>query len=326
MNFYEGKNVLVTGAGGFIGSHMVDALIEKKANVYALLKDKESPTSNIDHVKDKINILYSNMGSIEECLRITENIDIVLNLAAKVGGIQYNKKHHGTIITENLVPFLNLLDASRIRKVERFLTMSSACVYPKNSQIPLIEEEGLQREPEEAHKGYGWAKRMKEIASMHYQEESGIKIAIVRLSNVYGPRCNFDPESSNVIPGIIRRMHEGETPFTVWGGGQQTRSFMYVTDACKSLLELTAKKADANPINLGSNNEITIIDLIKTIAIILNKENLEYIVDESKPKGLLRSVADISRAKMIIDYSHMTPLEEGLKRTVDYYLSNIAKK
>ena len=108
MNFYEGKNVLVTGAGGFIGSHMVDALIEKKANVYALLKDKESPTSNIDHVKDKINILYSNMGSIEECLRITENIDIVLNLAAKVGGIQYNKKHHGTIITENLVPFLNL--------------------------------------------------------------------------------------------------------------------------------------------------------------------------------------------------------------------------
>lgn len=324
MNFYENKNVLVTGAGGFIGSHLVDELIEKKVNVYALIKDIDSPTKNIDHIKNKINILYSDMGSIEECLRITKNIDIVMNLAAKFGGIHYNTKRPGSLLTANIIPFSNILEASRINNVGRFLTVSSACVYPKECTIPIHESEAFNGLPEEENKGYGWAKRFQEIASINYHQEYGMKIAITRLYNVYGPRSNFDPQFSNVIPGLIKRMDENENPFMIWGGGQQTRSFMYVKDVCKAFLEITEKKSDADPINLGSDEEVKIIDLIKYIADIMNKKP-EYKIDQNKPTGHMRRIADVSKAKTTIDYSKMMPLKTGLEKTIEWYIKSVER-
>ena len=317
MNFWQGKNVLVTGGAGFIGSHLVELLIGEGAKVTVPVKDL-SKTNFLEKVKEEIEIKKADLMKYENCIELTKGKDIVMNLAAKVGGIEYNIAHPGSIFKNNLLMFMNVLEASRINKVDTFMTTSSACVYPRFCTIPTPEEEGFKGTPEPTNEGYGWAKRMEEFLTESYAREYGMKIAIARPYNAYGPRDNFDPKSSHVIPALIKRVLDGENPFVVWGSGNQSRSFLYVTDFARGLMLTVEKGVGKGAINIGTNEETKIKYVVDKIMKLTGK-NPEVIYDTTKPEGQPRRNCDNRLAKEILGFEAQVSLEQGLKEAIEWY-------
>lgn len=320
LQFWNGKNVLVTGGAGLIGSHVVEMLLENGANVRVVDNLENGSLENLKSCKEKIEFIKGDLSKQEVCERLSKGEDVVLNLAAKVGGIKFNKEHPGTMFTSNILISTQMLDAACKNDVERYLCVSSACVYPRYCMIPTPESEGFKDIPEPTNIGYGWAKRMAEVQAQCYAEEYGMKIAIVRPYNTYGPRDHFDPEKSHVIPALIRRVFDGENPIMVWGDGEQTRAFIYVTDLARGMLLATEKYPKPDPINLGTNEEIKIKDLIN--AIIESSGTIprpKVIFDVDKPAGQPRRNSDNTKAKKLIGFEAEVPLREGLKRTIDWY-------
>jgi GDP-L-fucose synthase len=248
-----------------------------------------------------------------------EGQQIVLHLAAKVGGIEYNLHHPGSIFVQNMGVFMSVLEAARQAGVERFLATSSACVYPRHCTIPTPEEEGFRDRPEPTNEGYGWAKRMEEFLGGAYSCEYGMCVRIARPYNAYGPRDNFHPASSHVIPALIRRVLAGENPLTVWGDGSATRSFLYVTDFARGLMAVVEKSPQVSAINIGAAEEITIRGLSSTIARLAGK-NIELVFDASKPGGQPRRHCDTTLAERVLGFRAQVSLEEGLHRTIAWYI------
>jgi dTDP-4-amino-4,6-dideoxygalactose transaminase/nucleoside-diphosphate-sugar epimerase len=321
-NFWKGKKVLVTGAGGFIGSYVSEILVDKGAEVFALLKSEGSNHSFLKNIKHKINIVYGDLKNFERCNELVKNKDIVLQLAAKVGGVGFNSLHPAYLYRENTQGFMNILEASRLENVERFLTVSSACVYPRECTIPTPEEEGFKELPEITNEGYGLAKRMQEKLSMYYAKEYGMKIAIARPYNAYGPRDDFNSETSHVIPALIKRVLDGENPFIIWGSGEQSRAFLYAKDFAEGILEVCEKYPNADPVNIGANEEIKIKDLVKLILEITGK-NPKIKFDTTKPEGQPRRNCDTAKCEKLINWKSKTSLREGLENTINWYLKNL---
>lgn len=321
-NFWKGKKVLVTGAGGFIGSYVSEILVEKGAEVFALLRSEKSNKSFLDELKDKINFHYGDLKNFERCKELVKGKDIVLQLAAKVGGVGFNSKHQAYLYRENTQGFMNLLEAARLENVERFLTVSSACVYPRDCTIPTPEGEGFKDLPEITNEGYGLAKRIQEKLSMYYSKEYGMKIAIARPYNAYGPRDDFNPETSHVIPALIKRVLDGEDPFIVWGSGEQSRAFLYARDFAEGILEVCEKYPNADPINIGTNEEVQIKDVVKLILEITGKTP-QIRFDTTKPEGQPRRNCDTTKCETLIGWNSKTPLREGLEKTINWYLKNL---
>jgi len=321
MNFWKDKNILVTGGAGFIGSHLVEMLVEKGAHV--IVPTRSGKIDFLKGVKDKINVVQADLSNFDACLKLSKDKDIVMNLAASVGGLEFNMKHPGSIFRNNLNIFMNILEASRVNGVKKFLTVSSACVYPRFCTIPTPEDEGFKDKPEPTNEGYGWAKRMEEFLSEAYNKEFGMDILIARPYNAYGPRDNFNPSSSHVIPALIKRVLDGENPLTVWGHGRQSRAFLYVTDFCKGLMYVAEHSKETSAINLGTDNETTIRMLVDIILKSTGKSP-EVIYDESKPVGQPRRNCDVTRAKEL-GFEAEVSLEEGIKKTVEWYLKWIKK-
>jgi GDP-L-fucose synthase len=317
-SFWKDKKVLITGAGGFIGSYVVESLVEKGSQVYAGLRNEKSLKYFLEPVVNSIEIVYGDLNNFEECENLVKNKDVVLNLAAKVGGVDFNRTRSGFLFRENLRPFLNLLEASRRNHVGRFLTVSSACVYPANASVPTPEEEGFKDLPEKTNEGYGMAKRMQELQSLYYHKDYGMEIAIARPYNAYGPRDDFDLKTSHVIPALIKRVFDGENPFRVWGSGQQTRSFLYAKDFAEGLLEVAEKHPYADPINIGNNRETSIEELVRLIFEISGK-NPKIEFDTSKPEGQKRRTCDTSKCEKILGWKAKASLREGLEKTIDWY-------
>lgn len=323
-NFFRNKKIVVTGGAGFIGSHLVEMLVAEGAEVTVPVHNKQSNLNFLDNVKDKIHIVYGDLNDIKNCLAVTKDKDIVMHLAARVGGVEYNMKHSGSIFRENLTIFMNILEASRLNNVKRFLTVSSACVYPRFCTIPTPEEEGFKDTPEQTNEGYGWAKRMEEFLSQAYAKEYGMKIAIARPYNAYGPRDNFDPCSSHVIPALIKRVFDGENPLVVWGSGKQTRAFLYVEDFCRGLLTIIEKYPQADPVNIGANNEVSIQQLIELIVEISGKK-VKIQFDTSKPEGQPRRNCDTKKAEKVLGFKAHVSLKEGLQKTIEWYKQQYLK-
>tara|TARA_Y100000310_G_scaffold344360_1_gene456737 strand:+ start:13861 stop:14841 length:981 start_codon:yes stop_codon:yes gene_type:complete len=318
-NFYEGKRVVVTGGAGFIGSHLVDLLLQAGSDVTVPIKNDNDNPKYLNQSINKIKLIKnSDLMNLETCKKVTNGAEIVMNLAAKVGGIEYNIKHPGSIFRENMQVFSNVLEASRLNNIERFLTVSSACVYPRYCTIPTPEEEGLLGSPEPTNEGYGWAKRMEEFMSVAYHKQYGMKIGIARPYNAYGPRDNFDPESSHVIPALIRRAITGENPFIVWGNGEQSRSFLYARDFAEGLMQVCEKYSQGDPVNIGSSEETKIKDIVKLILEISGKSP-EVIFDETKPTGQPRRCCDTKKCEKKIGFKAKTSLKEGLEETIEWY-------
>ncbi|MFA5778948.1 MAG: NAD-dependent epimerase/dehydratase family protein [Elusimicrobiota bacterium] len=324
MEFYKNKRVLVAGGGGFVGSFLVEKLIKNGAKVFVCGSRPIERQENLGKIIKEIEYRRIELTNKEDTFKLTKNIDYVFALAARVGGVEYNSKHPGSLFYNNVLPNLLLLESSRINNVDRYLCVSTACVYPADAAIPTHEEEGFEKYPEYTNRGYGWSKRVIELQSRFYYEEYGMKIAIVRPFNIYGPRDNFEPEKSHVIPALIKKVMEAKSTIEVWGTGKSTRAFLYAEDAVRGMLLALEKYAVADPVNLGADDEISIADLIKMIVKLSNRKlKIKFLKD--KPEGQPRRSCDITKANKILGFKTKISLEEGLKKTIAWYKENYGK-
>ncbi len=309
----------VAGGAGFIGSFLVEQLLEAGARV-TLGQRRPGAQDFYDAVGDRVRIVECDLEQIGDCRRLVEGQQIVMYLAASVAGIAYNMKHPASIFQDNVRPFLNTIEAARDVETERFLVTSSACVYPRFCTIPTPESEGFVDLPEPTNLGYGVAKRVEELVGGMYAEEFGMSVAIARPYNAYGPRDDFEPETSHVVPALIRRIfQENENPLVVWGSGRQTRSFLYVTDFARGLMEVTERYAEADPVNLGADEETTIGDLVNRL-VAIHGGDIDVQFDESKPEGQPRRACDTTKAAEKVGFRATVSLDDGLQQTVEWFL------
>jgi len=323
-DFWSGKKVLVTGGTGFIGSFVVEKLLALDVKVRVSTRRIKNAERFLSKSLDTIELVEADLEKPEQAVASVKGCDIVMHLAATVGGIEYNIKHPASIFRDNMKAAINVLEACRVLKIKRTLITSSACVYPRHCSIPTPEEEGFKDRPEPTNEGYGWSKRMQEFLGESYAKEFSMEIAIARPYNCYGPRDNFNPESSHVIPALIRRIWKAqENPLKVWGSGRQSRSFLYVDDFADGLILTTEKYAKADAVNIGNDQETTIQELVELLNQIhkeLGGKGFDFVFDTSKPEGQPRRRCDVTKAKEVMGYKAKTPIYEGLKQTVQWYL------
>lgn len=318
-NFWNNKKVLVTGGTGFIGSHLVE-MLQNKGALVTIVSSKDN--RSFLTAANNLSFIKADITKITECEKAVKDQEIIMNVAASVGGIEHNMKHPGTIYKDNVLINTNMLEAAKNANVERYLVVSSACVYKRHCSIPTPETEGYEDWPEPTNDGYGWSKRMAEIQGQLYAREFGMKIAIARPYNAYGPRDNFDPKTSHVIPALIKRVMDGQDSLVVWGSGNQSRSFLYATDFCRGLMEVTEKYAVADPVNIGADEETTIRELVELI-IKHSGKNPQLIFDATKPDGQPRRKCDTTKVFEKTGFKAEMKLDEGIRETIEWYKKNI---
>jgi GDP-L-fucose synthase len=323
--FFRNRRVAVAGGTGFIGSHVVEQLLCLGARPIVLSRRPES-SAFLKNCLHRIELRRCDLESYESTREALKEASVVLSLAAKVAGLEYNSTHAASIFHENMQIFLNVIKAVQELKTDRFLVTSSACVYPRFCSIPTPEEEGSAGEPEPTNSGYGWAKRMQEYLGAQYAREFGLSVAIARPYNAYGPRDNFDLASSHVIPALIRKAFESTDGFLdVWGDGSHSRSFLYVDDFARGLLEVAARYPMAEPLNLGAEEETTIRDLAARIAGLVSEIRGMSIHPRFEPAALTgqpRRCCDASKATRTLGFRAQVALSQGLKRTVEWFAKN----
>jgi GDP-L-fucose synthase len=279
-------------------------------------------TTSLDHlaaVRDAVRIVQADLFDRSAAAAVTEGQEVVLHLAAaKGGGIAHSMQHHGSLFRDNVLGFIQVIDAAREAGVRRTLIVSTACVYPRECTIPIPEEEGTRDAPDPTNAGYGWSKRMEEYMSLAYAQEYGMNLGIARPFNAYGPRDDFFRDYSHVIPNLIRRFLAGD--LTVWGSGRQTRAFLYATDFARGLLAVCSHEDVAGPLNIGPDEEVSIADLAELVRDLLGIATPIHF-DTSRPDGQPRRSCDGRRARELLGYQARVPLRDGLRRTIDWYLA-----
>lgn len=308
--FWEKQRVVVTGGKGFLGSHLVPRLKERGCrNIFIA----DLPEYDLRATPD-ITKLYEQADP-----------GMVIHLAARVGGIGANRKFPGEFFYDNLVMGVHLMELARRCKVDKFVAIGTVCAYPKFTPVPFKEEDLWNGYPEETNAPYGLAKKMLLVQSQSYRQQYGFNSIFLLPVNLYGPGDNFHPEHSHVIPALILKCAEalerGEKEIVVWGTGKASREFQYVEDCAEGILLAAEKYNKSEPVNLGSGTEITIKELVELIAQLTGFTG-EIVWDASKPDGQPRRCLDTSRALEEFGYKARTPLREGLKKTIDWYMSN----
>jgi len=308
MVFWNGKKVLVTGGSGFLGSFVVEKLINDR---------KISPKNIIvPRSKDSDLRIWSN------CVEIVKNIDVIIHIAGDGGGIGYNRKYPGALFYNNIIMNTHLMEAARREGVEKFVGIGTVCSYPKYTQVPFKEEDLWNGYPEETNAPYGLAKKMMLVQSQAYRKQYGFNSIHLLMVNLYGPRDKFDNEQSHVIAALIKKMVDSQSKkrkkIIAWGSGKGTREFLYVEDAAQGIVLATEKYNQPDPINLGASNEISIKELVELIAELSGFDG-EIEWDTTKPDGQPRRCLDTSKAYTDFGFKAKTEIREGLKKTIDWY-------
>ncbi len=316
--FWKNKKVVVTGGAGFIGSHVSELLVENGAFVTILDDFSNANLTNIASIKNSIGVVKGDAMDLAMCKKAFTGQEVLINMVAKVGGIEHNRTHQADMFYDNALLELIPLKAAQLSKITRVLLVSSACVYPHNTSTPTPESEGFLHDPEPTNLGYGWAKRMGEVAGRVFSDQYNMDVAVVRPYNCYGPRDHFEENKSHVIPALIKRIFSGENPVTVWGSGSQTRSFLYVKDFAHGIVLAAEKLPKDTPVNLGSDEEVTMIELIDKIKKISNT-SFKIQLDLSKPDGSPRRVSDNTLSYKLIGFKPSVNLDEGLMHTISWY-------
>jgi GDP-L-fucose synthase len=307
MSFWTDKRVLVTGGGGFLGRHVVAQLREAGAEQITVPRSAEYDLRTESGVRSAL---------------ADARPDIVIHLAAVVGGIGANREHPGAFFYANAMMGLQLIEQSRLAGVQKFVTIGTVCSYPKYTPVRFKEDELWNGYPEETNAPYGLAKKMLLVQSQAYRQEYGFNAVYLIPVNLYGPWDNFDPDSSHVIPALIKKCIEareqGDPFIEVWGTGSASREFIYVEDAARGIVLGAEKLDDAEPVNLGVGQEITIREMVTTIARLTGFAG-EIRWDPSKPDGQPRRALDTSRAREKLGFTAETDFEEGLQQTIAWY-------
>jgi len=349
MTFWSNKRVLVSGGAGFLGSFVVEKLRDRGCEEIFVPRSRDYNLAEMDAVKR----LYRDARP-----------DLVIHLAARVGGIGANRANPGKFLYENLMMGVQMMEVARQVGIEKFVAIGTICAYPKFTPVPFKEEDLWNGYPEETNAPYGLAKKMLLVQSQAYRQQYGLNAIYLLPVNLYGPRDNFDPESSHVIPALIKKVIDAmggkeaashrltqlyqpdrpnkrdrpdkpekpeklnrpekpdrpDEPITVWGTGSATREFLYGEDAAEGILLAAERYNKPDPINLGAGFEISIKDLVELISRLTGFKG-EILWDTSKPDGQPRRMLDTSRAEREFGFRAKTPFEEGLRKTIDWYIS-----
>lgn len=310
MSFFDGKRVLVTGGAGFLGKNVVKKLKTHGCTDIFVPRSKDYDLVDMEAVKK----LYKDADP-----------NIVIHLAAVVGGIGANSEHPGQFFYDNLMMGTQMMEIGRQHGLEKFVAMGTICCYPKFTPIPFKEADLWNGYPEETNAPYGLAKKMQLVQSQSYRQQYGFNSIFLMPVNLYGPGDNFNPCSSHVIPALIKKCVDAvdnkDDKIIVWGTGKATREFLYVEDCAEGIVLATEKYNKSDPVNIGSSFEISIKDLVHLIAK-LTGFNGEIAWDTSKPDGQPKRKLDVSRAEKEFGFKSRTTFEIGLKNTIEWYQNN----
>ncbi len=304
------KKILITGAHGFLGKELAKLLLAKKVPK----KNLFLPTA-----KDLDLRKWGN------CQKAVRNQEIVIHLAAKVGGIGFNQENPGELFYDNAIMGIQLMEAARKAGIEKFVAIGTICCYPKFTPVPFKEEKIWDGYPEETNAPYGLAKKMLLVQSQAYRSQYGFNSIFLMPVNMYGPGDNFDPKSSHVIPAIIKKCldakKDNEKEVVLWGSGKATREFLYIEDAAKGIVLATKKYNKTDPINLGSGKEISIKNLALLIKELTGFSG-KIVWNKAKPDGQPRRCLDVKKAKEEFGFEANTDFKKGLKKTIQWYIND----
>ena len=308
----ENKRILVTGGAGFLGRQVIDQLCQNGAD------------------RDKITVTRSHDCDLrvwENCQRAVDQQDIIIHLAAHVGGIGLNREKPGELFYDNLIMGTQLIHAAYQQGTEKFVCVGTICAYPKFTPVPFKEDDIWNGYPEETNAPYGIAKKALLVQLQSYRQQYGFNGIYLLPVNLYGPEDNFNPNSSHVIPALIRKVQEaqtrGEKQLPVWGDGSPTREFLYSTDAARGIVMGTQFYDDSEPVNLGTGYEISIKDLITLICELMGYDG-EIVWETDKPNGQPRRCLDTERAKLAFGFTAEVEFRTGLNNTIDWWRKNAA--
>ena len=303
--------IVVTGGTGFLGTHLVRKLEEEKTKRVVALSSKDG-----DLRKDGV------------CRRLFKGADIVIHLAANVGGIGYNQENPAVLFYDNLMMSTVAMHEAWKVGVEKFVAIGTICAYPKYTPVPFKEEDLWNGYPEETNAPYGLAKKMQLVQAQAYSKQYGFNAIYLLPVNLYGPGDKFDPKQSHVIPALIKKFIEAKIDnspeVVIWGTGTPTREFLYVEDAAKGIVLATKYYNNPDPVNLGSSFEISISELAHLIGDIIGFKG-KIVFDVTKPDGQPRRKLDVSKAQKEFGFKATTDFKKGSKKTIDWYLSQIQK-
>jgi len=301
------KRILVTGGAGFLGSFLIPKLRERGV---------AEQNIRVPRSKDM------DLRRWENCVEAVKDVDIVIHLAARVGGIGFNQAYPASLFYDNAIMGIQMMEAARLEGVEKFVALGTVCAYPKFTPVPFKEEDLWNGYPEETNAPYGLAKKMLLVQSQAYRQQYGFNAIFLLPVNLYGPGDNFDLRSSHVIPALIRKFTEAvrdkRKEVEVWGTGEVSREFLYVEDAAEAIVLATERYNKPEPVNIGAGFEIRIKDLVKLIADLTGfKGQIKW--DTTKPDGQPRRRLDVSKAKREFGFAAKVDLKEGLRKTIQWY-------
>lgn len=319
--FWKNKSVLVTGGCGMIGSYVTEYLVDIGARVRVADNLQRGSFKFIERVAGKVDFQKKDLLDPKVCLEVCKGQEVVLNLVAKVTGIEYNLMHQAEMFESNLLLQQNVIHAAAEAGVKRFLQVSTACVYPHDAVVPTPESEGARGTPESTNEGYGWAKRMGEKLAEYYSRETKMKCTIARPFNAYGPRDNFAEAESHVIPALVSRLLRGDDPVVIWGSGNQKRVFVHAKDVAMGMVLLAEKGPTAESVNIGHDRMTTIKELYEVICSAIGRHPRPQF-DTSKPEGYPARAADTMKLKSITGFLPTMPLEEGIKEMIAWVRAN----
>jgi len=309
-SFFGDRSIVVTGGAGFLGSYVIERLQRRGCKNILVPKIEDYDLVQMNNIVR----MYSDMKP-----------DIVIHLAAVVGGIGANREHPGEFFYKNLMMGVQLIEQGRLNNIEKFIAIGTICAYPKFTPVPFMEEDLWEGYPEETNAPYGLAKKMLLVQSQSYRAEYGFNSIFLLPVNLYGPGDNFDPASSHVIPALIKKcvdaIEVGADHIECWGTGNVSREFIYAADAAEGILLATEHYNGSEPVNIGAGFEITIKELAEKI-VRLTGFGGEIRWDPSKPDGQPRRCLDTSRAKKLFGFEAKIKFEEGLKATIEWYKQN----
>jgi len=304
------KRIVVTGGAGFLGRQVIDQLVKAGAQA------------------DKITVPRSSdcdLRDFSNCQKVSDQQEIIIHLAAHVGGIGLNREKPAELFYDNLMMGTQLIHAAYEAGVEKFVCVGTICAYPKFTPVPFREDDLWNGYPEETNAPYGIAKKALLVQLEAYRQQYGFNGIYLLPVNLYGPEDNFNPESSHVIPALIHKVHQaqkkGEKTLPVWGDGSPTREFLYSTDAARGIVMATQHYDEPNPVNLGTNEEVAIKDLVELICELMDFQG-EIVWETDKPNGQPRRCLDTQRAKERFGFTAETAFKQGLKNTIDWYREN----
>ncbi len=308
----QNKRILVTGGAGFLGSQVINQLCKAGA-------DRQKITVPRSHDYD--------LRSLDKCQQVVEQQDLIIHLAAHVGGIGLNQIKPAELFYDNLMMGTQLIHAAYQAGVSKFVCVGTICAYPKFTPVPFKEDDLWNGYPEETNAPYGIAKKALLVQLQAYRQQYGFNGIYLLPVNLYGPADNFDPKSSHVIPALVRKVHEaqqrGDKQLPVWGDGSPSREFLYVDDAALGIVMATQHYDGPEPVNLGTNYEITIRNLVELICELMEFKG-EIVWETDKPNGQPRRCLDTERAKQAFGFTAQVEFKQGLKNTIEWYRQHAA--